>query len=145
MKSELCPKALVFFIKVRLRENNVSEAMCLMDLKMRNMSRLKIFMYFRDLEYWLQRRGEKTDVTKGWIVKELQYQAMRNGLKYMEFEVNFENKDFLSDESTWWHLCFGSIALMTVWTIFVFEGQVNHLQIIINVFTPLGRLATLGR
>lgn len=44
--------------------------------EMRDMSFLKIFMYFIDLKCWLQGRGEKRDVAKGWIVKEFQCQAM---------------------------------------------------------------------
>lgn len=53
-------------------------------------------MYFLSLKYWLQERSERRDVPKGFIMKELQYQAMGNGLKYMGFEVNFVNKGFLS-------------------------------------------------
>lgn len=50
----------------------------------------------RSPKYWLQERSERRDVTKGFIMKELQSQAMGNGLKYMGFEVNFVNKGFLS-------------------------------------------------
>lgn len=66
--------------------------------KIRDMRFLKIFIYFIDVKYWLQERGEKRDAVKGWTVKELQYQAMGNRLKYTGFEVNFENKGFLRSE-----------------------------------------------
>lgn len=76
----------------------MSEAVCLMVPEMRGMRFLKIFMYFIKVKYWLQGRGEKRDAVKGWTVKGLQYQVMGNGLKYMGFEVNFENKGFLRSE-----------------------------------------------
>lgn len=96
VKSELCPKTLIFFIKVKLRKNNMSKSVCLIVLKRRNTTCLKIFMYFIGLKYWLQERSERRDVTKGFIITEFQYQAMGNGLKYMGSEVNFVNKVFLS-------------------------------------------------
>lgn len=40
----------------------------------------------------------KIDAVKDGTVKELQYQAVGNGLKYIGFEVNFENKGFLRSE-----------------------------------------------
>lgn len=46
-------------------------------------------MHFIDVKYWLQGRGEKRDVAKGWMVKERQYQAMGNDYNIWDLKVNF--------------------------------------------------------
>lgn len=41
---------------------------------------LRIFKHFIDLKHWVQGWDGQADTAEGWLVKDLQYQAVGNGL-----------------------------------------------------------------